>query len=166
MHPPPPSNLTLNNCPPTHTHTLWGDGNPDCGSEPTGLFPHADSLRSPPPISAHHLRLSVGDLKAVDVTNQTVILAFPPGFTDLTLWSSPPLSLLLLPFCHASSLPHLTPPPLLQMADLYKKQQQIQNQGDKADPEDYYWRSAVISGDEEWWECQCCCKYLLLFEWK
>ncbi|XP_023820669.1 DNA ligase 1 [Oryzias latipes] len=25
-----------------------------------------------------------------------------------------------------------------QMADLYKKQQQIQNQGDKADPEDYY----------------------------
>lgn len=29
----------------------------------------------------------------------------------------------------------------LQIADLYKKQQQIQNQGEKADPEDYYWYS-------------------------
>lgn len=33
---------------------------------------------------------------------------------------------------------HLSPSQSLQIAELYKKQQQIQNQGDKADPEDYY----------------------------
>lgn len=38
--------------------------------------------------------------------------------------------------CAASVPPSLLP--LLQIADLYKKQQQIQNQGEKAAPEDYY----------------------------
>lgn len=58
--------------------------------------------------------------------------------------SLPPSPLLpsavLCPTFLSPSLP-LSAPSLtisLQIADLYRRQQQIQNQGDKAEPEDYY----------------------------
>lgn len=82
-----------------------------------------------------------------------LFLAFPLRVTDLTSWSSPTPALLPSLF-HSCSLmwtlssfsPSLSSVHLfcsLQIADLYKKQQQVQNQGEKADPEDYYWLSSA-----------------------
>lgn len=99
----------------------------------------------------HNLCLAVSSLESPTSKPgiwiiKLLFLAFPLHVTDLPSWSSlpasPPYS--LYPYCIPSFM--LFPPCLslslwcfLQIADLYKKQQQIQNQGDKAEHEDYYW---------------------------
>lgn len=128
--------------------------------------PNPDELKWTQPLSPSQ-QLGVTDFKARDMNNQTVIFSFssscywPDFMISPSLPPSSPLSLLLSLFHACSLMRTLSPPSLslpislflsisvhlfsLQIADLYKKQQQIQNQGDKADPEDYYWSSVVIS---------------------
>lgn len=68
------------------------------------------------------------------------LLPLPPSIPP-SLLRSPFLYIL---FLKLSLLLHLSSSHVsLQIADLYKRQQQIQNQGDKADPEDYYWSSIL-----------------------
>lgn len=128
--------------------------------------PNPDELKWTQPLSPSQ-QLGVTDFKARDMNNQTVIFSFSSScyWPDFMIFSLPPSLPPYLPLfslscmlSHANPLPsrflsqylsssqisiHLFCP--LQIADLYKKQQQIQNQGEKADPEDFYWTSVVIS---------------------
>lgn len=129
------------------------------------LFAHYSLSRLPPPSPPNSdepkwaqppsrtQQLGVTNIKAQHMNNQTDIFSFSsscfwPHFMIVSP-SLPPST--LLPLFLANRLislvlsKHLSPSRSLQIAELYKKQQQIQNQGDKADPEDYYWSSVVIS---------------------
>lgn len=82
-------------------------------------------------------QLGVTNFKAGDMNNQSVIFSFS------TSCHGPDSVVFSISCLHSFASPllsvHLSRS--LQIADLYKKQQQIQNQGEKADPEDYYWSS-------------------------
>lgn len=127
--------------------------------------PNPDELKwtQPPSLSQ---QLGVTNFKAQDMNNQTVIFSFssscywpafmifsphlPPSLLHSLFHAySPMLCPPSFPLSLSNSLFCLIPAHLmcsLQIADLYKRQQQIQNQGDKADPEDYYWSSSHHQG--------------------
>lgn len=126
-----------------------------CHPPPLLVTPRLHTLMSS---SEHNLCLPVSSWESPTSKRgiwiiKLLFLAFPLRVTDLTSWSSPTPALLPSLF-HSCSLmwtlssfsPSLSSVHLfcsLQIADLYKKQQQVQNQGEKADPEDYYWLSSA-----------------------